>query len=218
MSAQPDLSQSPVTVRGRLAIKTLHGRNGDFNVGRLQCRLGNFWVKERDLDQYKEGKYSGVFDLDYIGPHAYVASGRSVTEVRAWVLRMALDGVDGLSTDDSHVFSSQVSDPADEEDHSSSAATPQIAAETAPAEAENDGTVSTEAQKPVCETASQSATASDGEEQQDKALFGTLWPLAPAFKLDCTVDRFLIRKQATRLRKLGYELDFHNQEWHRKAA
>lgn len=218
MSAQPDQSQSPVTIRGRLAIKTLHGRNGDFNVGRLQCRLGNFWVKERDLDQYKEGKYSGEFDLDYIGPHAYVASGRSVTEVRAWVLRMALDGVDRLSTDDSHVFNSQVADPADEEDSEATSSTLPMPAEPAPSEPVKLDSTPIESAPTVCEAPSEPATAPDGEEQQDKALFGTLWPLETAFKLDCTVDRFLIRKQATRLRKLGYELDIHNQEWHRKAA
>jgi hypothetical protein len=217
MKAQPDLSDRPVTVNGRLAIKTLHGRNGDFNVGRLQCRLGNFWVKERELDQYKEGKYSGVFDLDYIGPHAYVASGRSVTEVRAWVLRMALDGVDRLSTDDSQVFNSQVADPADEEDTPST--TPNLPAltEGTPAAQATDNVVAIQAQEPVREATSP-AIALDSEEQQDRMLFGTLWPLAPNFKLDCTVDRFVIRKQATRLRKLGYELDFHSQEWHRKAA
>lgn len=218
MIAQPDASESPVTVRGRLAIKTLHGRNGDFNVGRLQCRLGNFWIKERELDQYKEGRYSGEFAVDYIGPHAYVASGRSVTEVRAWLLRMALDGVDRLSTDDSQVFNSQVADPADEEDAPSSSPTPALTAESTTAAPTTDETPSTETQEPVCETASPPGIPPHSEEPQDKALFGALWPLAPEFKLDCTVDRFLIRRQATRLRKLGYELDIHSQEWHRKAA
>lgn len=218
MRAQPDLSEPPVTVTGRLAIKTLHGRNGDFNVGRLQCRLGNFWVKEREFDQYKEGKYSGVFDLDHIGPHAYVASGRSVTEVRAWLLRMVLDGVDRLSTDDSQVFNSQVADPADEEDAPSNSPTTPLTAESTAAASATDDSPSAQAQEPVCETSSPPVIASDGEGQQDRALFGTLWPLTPSFKLDCTADRFVIRKQATRLRKLGYELDFHSQEWHRKAA
>lgn len=218
MSAQPDLSQSPVTVRGRLAIKTLHGRNGDFNVGRLQCRLGNFWVKERDLDQYREGRYSGVFDLDYIGPHAYVASGRSVTEVRAWVLRMALDGVDRLTTDDSQVFNSQVADPADEEDTPSTSTMLAAPAAPVPAEPTKSDCAPVESLPTACQSPSEPMTAPDGEAQQDKTLFGTLWPLAPSFKLDCTVDRFLIRKQATRLRKLGYDLDIHSQEWHRKAA
>ena len=31
-----------ITIPGQLAIKTIHGRNGDFNVGRLATSIGEF--------------------------------------------------------------------------------------------------------------------------------------------------------------------------------
>src|SRR3546814_3690087 len=47
-----------ITIPGQLAIKTIHGRNGDFNVGRLATSIGEFVVKNAELDQYREGKRS----------------------------------------------------------------------------------------------------------------------------------------------------------------
>ena len=42
-----------ITIPGQLAIKTIHGRNGDFNVGRLATSIGEFVVKNAELDQYR---------------------------------------------------------------------------------------------------------------------------------------------------------------------
>ena len=39
---------------GTLTIKTIHGRQGPFNVGRLLAEEGEFAVKEPLLDQYEE--------------------------------------------------------------------------------------------------------------------------------------------------------------------
>jgi len=52
-----------ITIPGQLAIKTIHGRNGDFNVGRLATSIGEFVVKNAELDQYAEGKYEGDFAI-----------------------------------------------------------------------------------------------------------------------------------------------------------
>ncbi|HHM5294170.1 TPA: DUF3275 family protein, partial [Pseudomonas aeruginosa] len=52
-----------ITIPGQLAIKTIHGRNGDFNVGRLATSIGEFVVKNAELDQYREGKYDGDFAI-----------------------------------------------------------------------------------------------------------------------------------------------------------
>lgn len=41
-----------ITLPGQLAIKTIHGRNGDFNVGRLSTSIGEFVIKNAELDQY----------------------------------------------------------------------------------------------------------------------------------------------------------------------
>ena len=72
-----------ITIPGQLAIKTIHGRNGDFNVGRLATSIGEFVVKNAELDQYAEGKYEGNFAIVEIRPSTYSANGRMVIEIRA---------------------------------------------------------------------------------------------------------------------------------------
>ena len=69
-----------ITMPGQLAIRTIHGRNGDFNVGRLATSIGEFVVKTADLDQYPEGKYEGDFIITEIRPSTYNANGRMVIE------------------------------------------------------------------------------------------------------------------------------------------
>src|SRR3546814_2579801 len=69
-----------ITIPGQLAIKTIHGRNGDFNVGRLATSIGEFVVKNAELDQYREGKYDGDFVIVEIRPSTYNANGRMRSE------------------------------------------------------------------------------------------------------------------------------------------
>ena len=65
-----------ITISGQLAIKTIHGRNGDFNVGRLATSIGEFVIKNAELDQYREGKYEGDFVITEIRPSTYSTSGQ----------------------------------------------------------------------------------------------------------------------------------------------
>jgi hypothetical protein len=85
---------------GCLTIRTIDGRNGPFNVGRLVTEIGEFAVKESLLDQYEPGRYEGDFGLSRIFPSYYLASGRLVVEVRATVETMALAGIDPLAPED----------------------------------------------------------------------------------------------------------------------
>lgn len=85
---------------GVLTIRTINGRNGPFNVGRLITDLGEFSVKDTLLDQYEEGKYEGDFGLSRIYPSYYLAGGRLVVEVRATLETMALAGIDELTAED----------------------------------------------------------------------------------------------------------------------
>ncbi len=71
-----------ITIPGQLAIKTIHGRNGDFNVGRLATSIGEFVVKNAELDQYREGKYDGDFVIVEIRPPR-------TTPTAAWSSRSA---------------------------------------------------------------------------------------------------------------------------------
>ena len=71
-----------ITIPGQLAIKTIHGRNGDFSVGRLATSIGEFVVKNAELDQYREGKYDGDFVIVEIRPPR-------TTPTAAWSSRSA---------------------------------------------------------------------------------------------------------------------------------
>ena len=104
-----------ITIPGQLAIKTIHGRNGDFNVGRLATSIGEFVVKNAELDQYTEGKYEGDFAIAEIRPSTYSANGRMVIEIRALLGGMTLSNIDALSRDEARRLSPQEIDPIDEE-------------------------------------------------------------------------------------------------------
>ncbi len=50
-----------IHIDGQLAIRTITGRNGKFNVGRLATSIGEFVIKDALLDQYTEGKVPRQF-------------------------------------------------------------------------------------------------------------------------------------------------------------
>ena len=104
-----------ITLPGQLAIKTIHGRNGDFNVGRLATSIGEFTVKNPELDQYPEGKYEGDFAIAEIRPSMYNTSGRMVIELRAHLGGMTLSNIDALTKDEAGRLSPQEVDPIDED-------------------------------------------------------------------------------------------------------
>ncbi|KPZ17713.1 DEAD/DEAH box helicase [Pseudomonas amygdali pv. ulmi] len=72
-----------INLPGYLAIRTINGRNGEFNVGRLSTSIGEFVIKDALLDQYPEGKYRGDFAITEIRPSYYTNGGRLVVEIRA---------------------------------------------------------------------------------------------------------------------------------------
>ena len=202
-----------ITIPGQLAIKTIHGRNGDFNVGRLATSIGEFVVKNAELDQYREGKYDGDFAIVEIRPSTYNANGRMVIEIRAHLGGMTLSNIDALSRDEARQLSPQEVDPIDEEAQAPVPATPPAKPKAKP-RSPRDPLVDT---TPFgSEPAPVSAAAS--AEADDAALFGALWPLGETVKLDATVDRRVLRQQRDRLDKLGYEFAPLSQDWHLQAA
>ncbi|MCK9261446.1 MAG: DUF3275 family protein [Azoarcus sp.] len=198
-----------ITLPGQLAIKTIHGRNGDFNVGRLATSIGEFVVKNAELDQYAEGKYDGDFVIAEIRPSTYNASGRMVIEIRALLGGMTLSNIDALSRDDARRLSPQEVDPIDEE-----AQTPGPAGPKAKPKAKShnlrDPLVDTTPFGSEPRTAFPEASA----DADDATLFGALWPLGDVVKLDATVDRRVLRQQRDRLGVLGYGFAPLSQDWH----
>lgn len=179
-----------MNINGVLTIRTIHGANGPFNVGRLMTELGEFSVKDTLLDQYEEGRYEGNFNVTQIYPTSYFASGRFVVEVRATLRSLSLEGVDELKPEDKSVATEP--DPAD--DQPAQAAT--SAKDDSPAPSDQPLQVSPEA-------------------DDDEGLFGTLWPLGTQVKLDPTVDRKRFREQRNRLKALGYAFNAIEQIWSR---
>ncbi|HAF2412742.1 TPA: DUF3275 family protein [Salmonella enterica] len=202
-----------ITLPGQLAIKTIHGRNGDFNVGRLSTSIGEFVIKNAELDQYDEGKYDGDFVITEIRPSTYNTSGRMVIEIRAHLGGMTLSNIDRLSKDEAQRLSPQEVDPIDEE------AQAQAAAARPPARTKARST-----RDPLVDTTpfgSEPAAASPSAasvEDEDAALFGMLWPLSETVKLDATVDRRVLRQQRDRLDAMGYRFEPLSQDWHLASA
>lgn len=198
-----------IKVPGQLAIKTIHGRNGDFNVGRLATSIGEFVIKNAELDQYREGKYEGDFVITEIRPSTYNTSGRMVIEIRAHLGGMTLSNIDPLSRDDANRLSPQEVDPIDEEAQAPPPAPPQVEAKAKP-RSPRDPLIDTTPFSAAPAATPSSASA----EAEDVALFGALWPLGEIVKLDATVDRRVMREQRDRLGVLGYEFKPMSQDWH----
>nr|WP_172602613.1 DUF3275 family protein [Morganella morganii] len=199
-------SNAPVIVTGKLVVKTVHGRNGDFNVGLLETSIGSFSVKNRELEQYTAGIYQGQFVLGKIYLHSWSYGANSGFEMRVRLDDMHIATNDELTPVDEQKLLPQVNDPLDEE---------------APAQPQPPVPESVpEATKPVTPAAKNTGakrpqfTVPTPAEQDagDQALFGSLWPLGDIVKLDATAPRQVLRQQKGRLSHLGY--DFNAQEQH----
>lgn len=221
VTSPPAKSVAPINVPGQLTLRTIQGRNGPFTVGRLVTPIGDFTVKDAELEQYPEGKYDGEFLIRYVFPKSYPVGGGMRFEIRASLDGMTLNGIDKLSRDEARSFASQDVDPLDEELGAAPAATPAKPPEAprpakpAPVKASVDPLIDT-TPFGVDGTLPSDAT-SGGAEDDDAALFGVMWPLAESVKLDSTIDRRALRAQIARLGELGYALDFKTQEWSRQV-
>ena len=189
-----------MNINGVLTIRTIQGRNGPFNVGRLITDLGEFSVKDTLLEQYEEGRYEGNFNVSQIFPSSYLAGGRFVVEVRATIKSLNLDGVDDLKPEDKEVAAEP--DPADNQPESEKVAVSEQADQPAEVNTESSG----------------EHDDSDHDDGSDEALFDSLWPLGTQVKLDPTVDRLKFRLQRNRLKDLGYTFDPREQIWSNNSA
>jgi len=212
-----------ITLSGQLAIRSVIGRNGAFNVAKLATTIGEFSIKDAVLDQYEEGKYQGDFVINQIKPSWYTTrSGTLIVEIRAYLESMTLDERDSLSSEEADAVTPSEQDPAEEEaaGPKPSAVKPaKIAPVAADATLDDDtpfGMTTEElARQAVAAGAKPTAAAKSTKtaENTDAELFGLLWPLGESVKLDATVDRLTQRKQVERLKALGFVLDFKQQLW-----
>lgn len=201
-----------ITVSGQLAIKSAHGRYGQYNVGRLTTPLGEFIVKDAQLDLYEQGKYDGDFVIDRI--HLWVSNfgSRMLTEIRAIVSKMTLSTSNSLTQDEAQRLTPHEVDPVEEQEASQPSSAAPAAPAVLPASTSSkvsrinplkDPTPFGQAPTNAAEAAPVQADPTDADQQ----LFGQLYPLAEVIRLDATVDRRLLRQQKARLGELGYKID-----------
>ena len=191
---------APVNLVGKLVIKTIHGRNGDFNVGLLETPIGSFSVKDRELEQYNAGTYDGQFVIGRIFMHSWSYGANSGSEIRVRLDAMSIASNDVLTPDDERKLQPPVNDPLDEE----TADVPLPSPEKQPA---SNAPTMADAKRPQF-----TAPTPAEQETGDQALFAALWPLGDVVKLDATAPRQILRQQKARLTQLGY--DFSAQEQH----
>ncbi|QIQ22149.1 DUF3275 family protein [Zophobihabitans entericus] len=192
-----------ITIPGQLSIRTIHGKNGAFNVAKLNTHIGDFVVKDSDIEQYPEGKYDGDFMIQNISPTYYMTNGRLVVEVKAQLAGMTLSARDNLSSEEAEAITAKDVDPIE---HETSAPVQTTTSTSKGVPTSNEQTASTV-------TDSVPANAEGEHASDDQILFGHLWPLGSEVKLDSTVDRLRYRKQIERLQKLGYLFDQFKQVW-----
>ncbi|HIE56279.1 MAG TPA: DUF3275 family protein [Chromatiaceae bacterium] len=200
-----------ITLQGTLTVRTINGRNGPFNVGRLLTEIGEFAVKDPELDQYEEGRYEGNFGINLIYPTSYVAGGRMVMEVRARIGLWSLNDIDDLKPDDQAPIVEP--DPLEELPPSGTVPSPK---EEGAAEPPSDTVSKKDDTAKPAEDQPQTPTAGIQPEAADKeleALFGELWPLGKEVKLDPTVDRSRFRRQRDHLKAAGYQFRPLDQIW-----
>lgn len=192
----------PITINGSLTVRTITGRNGQFNVGNLATDIGEFSVKDALIEQLEPGEYSGQFVVTKFYQASFVAAGRAVTEIRAQLDDMILD-----RTGDDVPAEPVEPDPAEEQ--------PPVTT-TAPSkeDTEEGGTgEGSEEEAAKTDAGTEPEEAADDPDQADQELFGLLWPLEAEIQLDPTVDRQLFRQQKDRLKELGYRYDGQRRVW-----
>ena len=185
-----------ISLSGTLDVRTIKGSNGPFQVGELTTSVGEFKVKDKVLEQFEPGAYTGTFLIDKIYPHSYVWYGKVTVEIRARLADVQLDNDEPFSETGREPASTEP-DPVEEE------RTP-----GATAASHTDATSA---------TAPTAQTGGDSGELYLPDLFGT--ELADAVvsgepvKLDPTVDRGVFRQQRDQLRAFGYAFQASTQTW-----
>lgn len=52
--------------KGTLVVRKIYGKYGEFAIGTIQSPIGEFSVKQSELDEYEEGTYEGRFVISKI--------------------------------------------------------------------------------------------------------------------------------------------------------
>jgi Protein of unknown function (DUF3275) len=195
--AQPP--EAIIDLHGRLKIKWVKGRNGEFAVGALTTQLGDFSVKDQLLEEYDEGEYVGRFGISRIYSKSFEYYGRITIETRATLAYVEIDDVSNVG---------KPPEPPSEPD-------PLDEAPPAPPIEAKRATPTPKATAPAGPIGD--AEADVGKDVALDELFGAelgeQLRQGSEVKLDPTVDRILFRRQRDQLKVLGYSFDPQHQQW-----
>ena len=194
-----------IKLAGTLTVNAIPGKRGVFHVGKLVSDIGEFAIRDKELDQFNPGSYDGEFLVQKIS----LASTR-------WKSGFFND-VQAIICKDGYLINEVDETPP----------VPESMTQPDPLEAESTS-VPAPAPRPL-QPASQAvalkaepAPVSVDLTAADATLFGD--ELYAAFikgeivRLDTSVDRDLFRKQRDRLKNVGYKFDSIGQHWFLPAS
>lgn len=209
---------SGITLRVK---KIRQGRFGDFCVADLSTDIGEFKVKDPILDQFDDGEYTGTVWISEIFLSQYMAWGKAITEIRARLHDLQLDG----ESERAYEPESLEPDPVEEVTTSRPAPVPAQAppahkpsADLSQLKQRLAGAVNkTDQGGSAPATAPAPGLEQGGRDEETIALMGDLWPLIlekKPVKFDSTVDRLVLRKQSAKMVQLGYKFNAIEQTWY----
>lgn len=203
--------------------KIRQGRFGDFCVADLSTDIGEFKVKDPILDQFDDGEYTGTVWISEIFLSQYMAWGKAVTEIRARLHDLQLDG--GFERES--VPEALEPDPV-EEPPAWPAPKPVHRPPSGPSIPAPASEGIAKLKERLARTVKKSGSNDPGAQQTEPPvqdaqtaevieLFGDLWQLIQSrqpVKFDPTVDRIVLRKQSSKMGQLGYKFNPIEQTWY----
>lgn len=183
-----------ITVIGKIAVRTLSGRFGPFNIGTLICDIGEFSIKDQILEELSEGSYDVQCVISHIKPNGFMMGNRFAVEIRADLYDIEILQDDA---DEANVPVVSEIDPAEEE------LVPEPIEKEIP-------------QAPIATVVSENPTPD--ELSQLEELFGHLWPIGDSIKLDPTISRLDLRAQISYLKLQDFEYKASEQTWNKKPS
>ncbi len=199
-----------IILEGTITNKVIKGVNGEFSVGSFNSDLGKFKIKDQLLDQFEEGEYQVRVSIRHLDIKSYhsTRNGIIITEIVA--------DIDTISVIDAEIKSvtaesiePDASIPDISIDKKVQATQSVKATDDKPAKSEAKGTIVLSNKKTKTTANVNEPLASSSESE----LFGHLWPLTDAVKLDTTLPRSMIIQQKDYLYKSGYSFDLTTQTW-----
>lgn len=81
--------------KGTLTVRKIFGRYGEFAIGSIQTPIGEFSVKQAELDEYQEGSYAGSFVISNIKTiSSAFGTNKLILESRARLDSIHIDEID----------------------------------------------------------------------------------------------------------------------------